>query len=68
MLGLSEQVELWYPHEFHGRGDPVKLERSIAALQPGRFRALDCAEHQNCFALVRMRTEGDYLIVRRAEV
>jgi hypothetical protein len=62
MLGLSEKVELWYPHEFHGWDDPAKLERSIAALQPGRFRALDCVEHQGCFALVRMRTEGDYLI------
>lgn len=61
-LGLSEQVDLWYPHEFNGWDDPVKLEPSIAALQPGRFRALDCVEHQNCFALVRMRTEGGYLI------
>lgn len=61
-LGLSEHVELWYPHLFHGWDDPVKLEKSIAALQPGHFRALDCVEHQDCFALVRRRTEGDYLI------
>lgn len=62
ILGLSEHVELWYPHLFHGWDDPAKLERSIAALQPGRFRALDCVQHQNCFAAVRRRAEGDYLI------
>jgi hypothetical protein len=65
LLGLSEHVERWYPHEFVGWDDPAKLERSIAALQPGRFRALDCVEHQNCFAAIRMRTEGDYLIEYR---
>ncbi|MEY9911037.1 hypothetical protein ABIA35_007288 [Catenulispora sp. MAP12-49] len=66
-LGLSEQVERWYPHLFHGWDDPVKLQRSIAALQPGRFRALDCREHQDCFALVRMRAEGDYTIEFREQ-
>lgn len=65
LLGLSDQVELWYPHLFIGWDDPPKLARSIAALQPGRFRALDCREHQNCFALVRMRAEGDYVIEYR---
>lgn len=65
VLGLSEQVELWYPHEFIGWDDPVKLQKSIAALQPGRFRALDCVEHQNCSAVVRMRPEGDYVIEYR---
>lgn len=64
-LGLGERVELWYPHELVGWDDPVKLQRSIAALQPGRFRALDCVEHQNCFALVRMRDDGDYAIEYR---
>ena len=67
-VGLSEQVEpAPYPHLFFGWDDPVKLERSIAALQPGRFRALDCREHQDCFALVRMRSEGDYVIEYREQ-
>lgn len=65
LLGLSEHVEPWYPHEFHGWDDPVKLERSITVLQPGRFRALDCVEHQGCYALVRRQDGGDYLIEYR---
>lgn len=65
LLGLSEHVEPWYPHEFAGWDDPAKLERSMAALQPGRFRALDCIEHQGCYALVRRQDGGDYLIEYR---
>jgi hypothetical protein len=65
MVGLSEQVEPWYPHEVYGWDDPAKLERSIAALQPGRYRALDCGEHLNCYALVRMRQQGDYVVEYR---
>ena len=67
-LGLSDHVELApYPHEVTTWDDPVKLEKSISALQPGRYRALDCGEHGNCYALVRMRSQGDYVLEYREE-
>ena len=67
-LGLSDRVELApYPHEVTTWDDPVKLEKSLSALQPGRYRALDCGEHGNCYALVRMRSQGDYVLEYREE-
>lgn len=68
LIGLSEQVEQApYPHLLTTWDDPVKLERSLTALQPGRYRALDCQEHPVCFALVRMRPEGDYELEYREQ-
>lgn len=62
--GLGEPFDYVDTGENHSLAgawaDPDKLQASITALKPGMRRVLECREHEECFAKVLLRPDGDY--------